>query len=50
MADMETIRALGIRRRADEGDASAQFDLGWCYELGKGVSEDDALPPSARVI
>ena len=29
-----------IQRAADQGDAEAQFNLGWMYDTGKGVSQD----------
>mmetsp|Transcript_11770 Transcript_11770/g.27891 ORF Transcript_11770/g.27891 Transcript_11770/m.27891 type:complete len:156 (-) Transcript_11770:235-702(-) len=29
-----------IRRRADRGEARAQFMLGWCYDQGDGVEQD----------
>ena len=31
-----------LRARADAGEASAQFNLGWMYYLGWGVPQDDA--------
>jgi TPR repeat protein len=31
-----------IRRLAEEGDSEAQFDLGYVYEEGDGVPQDDA--------
>ena len=31
-----------VRKRADNGEANAQFDLGWMYHHGKGVPEDAA--------
>ena len=30
------------RKAADQGDAIAQFNLGWMYDEGRGVSKDDA--------
>lgn len=29
-----------IKARAEAGDAQAAFDLGWCYYLGNGVTQD----------
>ena len=31
-----------LRARADAGEASAQFNLGWMYTEGRGVPQDDA--------
>jgi TPR repeat protein len=31
-----------VRKKAEAGDADAQLNLGWMYEKGKGVPEDDA--------
>ena len=31
-----------VRKRADNGDVNAQFDLGWMHHHGKGVPEDAA--------
>ena len=31
-----------LRARADAGEASAQFELGWMYANGQGVPQDDA--------
>ena len=31
-----------FRKAAEQGHARAQFELGACYSLGKGVSEDSA--------
>ena len=35
----------GIRKSADQGDAAAQFNLGFCYSNGQGVpqSYEDAV-------
>ena len=30
-----------LRRRADQGDAEAQFNLGFMYDNGEGVPQDD---------
>ena len=30
-----------VRARADRGDAAAQFNLGFMYETGAGVPQDD---------
>jgi TPR repeat protein len=30
------------RKAADQDDASAQYDLGWAYDLGEGVPQDYA--------
>jgi TPR repeat protein len=27
-------------KAAEQGDASAQFNLGWCFNNGRGVAED----------
>jgi TPR repeat protein len=32
-----------LRRKADQGDAEAQFDLGLSYVLGWGVPQDYAI-------
>lgn len=31
---------LSMKKKAQEGDATAQFTLGWTYELGKSVPQD----------
>ena len=31
-----------LRARAEQGDAVAQFNLGWMYDTGEGVPQDDA--------
>jgi hypothetical protein len=31
---------LSMKKKAKEGDATAQFTLGWTYELGKSVPQD----------
>ena len=31
----------GLKRKAERGDAAAQVDLGFAYENGKGVPQDD---------
>jgi TPR repeat protein len=31
---------INIRKAAEQGDAGAQFSLGWMYEIGKGVPQD----------
>ena len=31
-----------IRRLAEQGDAEAQYSLGWRYDEGEGVPEDKA--------
>ena len=28
------------RKAAEQGDAGAQYGLGWCYENGSGVDKD----------
>src|SRR3974390_480701 len=30
------------RKAADQGNAIAQFKLGWMYDTGQGVAQDDA--------
>jgi hypothetical protein len=30
------------RLAAEQGDANAQFNLGYCYANGKGVAQDEA--------
>jgi TPR repeat protein len=40
MSDSEQI--VGYRKAAQLGDAAAQFNLGWCYSTGRGVTKDDA--------
>ena len=37
-----------LRIRANEGDAKAQFSLGWMYYYAKGVAEDAAEGSTAR--
>ena len=32
--------ADAFRRAAEQGDAKAQFSLGWCYSKGEGVAKD----------
>ena len=27
--------------KAEQGDATAQYWLGWCYEYGQGVAKDE---------
>ena len=34
--------AAWYRKAAGEGDAMAQFNLGWMYDYGRGVAQDDA--------
>jgi len=31
-----------LRKAADQGNADAQYDIGWIYEHGRGVAQDDA--------
>ena len=40
MAAAETTSFLELRRRAEQGDAEAQFSLGFRYGEGEGVPED----------
>ena len=40
MAAAETTSFLELRRRAEQGDAEAQFSLGFRYDEGEGVPED----------
>ena len=37
-----------LRQAAEQGDASAQFNLGVMYDLGEGVPEDDQEVPQGR--
>lgn len=39
MDEVETVK--WYRKAADQGDASAQFNLGMCYLNGKGVAKDE---------
>ena len=32
-----------LTKRAEQGDANAQFYLGFMYDFGRGVPEDDAM-------
>jgi hypothetical protein len=38
----EEIKFKRCRESAEKGDAKAQCDLGWCYQLGEGVKKDKA--------
>ena len=40
-AQDDSIEAIAIRTRANAGDASAQFNLGFMYANGRGVPQDD---------
>jgi TPR repeat protein len=31
-----------LRQKAEQGDADAQYELGWMYDNGEGVPENDA--------
>ena len=33
-------RFLEYKAKAEQGDAEAQFNLGWCYDDGRGVAKD----------
>ncbi|MGP5214794.1 hypothetical protein ACTXKJ_13845, partial [Psychrobacter immobilis] len=33
-------KAEDVQRLAEQGDAEAQFDLGWMYDTGEGVHQD----------
>ena len=44
----ETVSAADIltyRKGAEQGDALAQFNLGFCYDNGDGVAKDATLFP-----
>ena len=42
MAGSDHVETLvETRAKAEQGDAVAQFDLGWMYDKGKGVPQDD---------
>jgi TPR repeat protein len=41
-ASAEARKAAQLRTAAENGDARAQFDLGICYENGRGVAKDAA--------
>jgi len=30
-----------LKKKAEQGDANAQFRLGWCYDTGQGVAKDE---------
>jgi hypothetical protein len=38
--DINISSLINIRKAAEQGDAGAQFSLGWMYEIGKGVPQD----------
>jgi TPR repeat protein len=38
--------ATGYRRAADQGDAKAQYGMGFCYQHALGVCKDDTLAQS----
>ena len=38
----EEIKFKRCREAAEKGDAKAQCELGWCYQLGEGVKKDKA--------
>ena len=42
MDDTEMIHVVEIRKRAGRGNAHAQNSLGWCYESGIGVTQNNA--------
>ena len=29
-------------KAAEQGNSNSQYSYGWCYEMGKGVEQDDA--------
>ena len=37
-ADLDVVE---LRQLAEQGNAMAQFNLGWMYAFGEGISEDD---------
>jgi TPR repeat protein len=37
---MKTAASDTLRNAAEQGDAKAQFSLGWCYSKGEGVAKD----------
>ena len=42
MAQDHAQAVVWYRKAADQGDALAQFDLGWMYDDGRGVAQDYA--------
>ena len=43
LANEDDAKAVSwYRKAAEQGDADAQFNLGWMYDFGKDVPEDDA--------
>lgn len=42
MARLFILAARWRRRRAEQGDARAQFGLGLMYDAGQGVPQDDS--------
>ena len=30
-----------LKKNAEQGDANEQYNLGWMYEYGRGVAQDD---------
>jgi hypothetical protein len=40
--DLIKHRVKWIRKKAEEGSRTAQFELGWCYRVGYGASPDNA--------
>ena len=39
-SDDHPVYSAELVQRAEEGDAAALFDLGWCYEFGRGVTHE----------
>lgn len=39
-SDDHPVYSAELVQRAEKGDAAALFDLGWCYEFGRGVTHE----------
>lgn len=42
----EQDNVASLHKEADRGNASAQFELGFCFYLGDGVKQERAEPAS----
>ena len=40
--EFDALKAEEYRKAAEDGDAKAQFEIAWCYKVGKGVEQDYA--------